>query len=548
MKPYIDFFATFQGEFLGGKRFKNRMYRYWGTEYIDGVHVFKDRLYVYPEFGKNQEKVTKAIGAYQAIKNADFNSVSAYYFYLNSDKWTGQTELIDELLISKIEQATPLEEVFEVNINYTESTDTNLYVGLTPSQIYTYTKNNWSRLFDEVYVEARSDNIGKEVVGMYILFDDGTIFSAKLKTAGAYPKKIKGILDETSYGVRRAETWITTVSLTLECKRVSNIPINSAFYQGVKREKAEAKDRALRELQNTPNWHNIDGDSGFKKDTKTDDLWYKGQLRVSTMDLPGRDWSKLFTRSLDTGYQKKKTKWWKKLLGPVILIIGILLIPTGAGLAVIAAYLAVTTVVMIAVQYAFAKSGDATAAEYMGRWVKVANILSIATGIAAIAQSIAKQGLIQTVKSAFTSATTSAGTGTITQAASTTMTAEATALGLAGDTVTQVSVQSVGEVSLTKSLSLGSKVVGKLMEFRNSMLAAKMDATYNSELQAVKQSEDELAEVYDKELNIGVEDIVMSTNPIRMDNLQFEVDYLYEPTKYNIGRPSFVPTGLNQIS
>ena len=547
MKPYIDFFATFQGEFLGGKRFKNRMYRYWGTEYVDGIEVFKDRLYVYPEFGKNQEKVTKAIGAYQSIKNADFSSVAAYYLYLNSDKWTGQDELVEETLIQKIEAATPLEEEFEVNINYTESTETNMYAGWTEQQIYTYTTANWATIFDNIYVEARGDNIGREVVGMYVLFDDGSIFETTLKTAGVYPKKSTFVSDDTPW-LFRPDSWVTTISLTLTCKRIADVTVGSAFYQGIKREKSEAKDRALRELQSSKNWNSEDGVVGIRRDSKTDGFWYKGQLRASTMSLSGKDFGKLFTRSLDTGFVKKKTKWWKKVLGFVVVVIGILLIPTGAGPAVIAAYLAVTTLVLIGLQYVFAKSGDATAAEYMGRWVKVANILSIATGIAAIAQSIAKQGLMQTVKSAFTSATASAGTGTITQAASTTMTAEATALGLAGDTVTQVSVQSVGEVSITKSLSMGAKIVGKLMEFRNSMLAAKMDATYNSELQAVRQSEDELAEMYDKELNIGVEDIVMSTNPIKMDNLQFEVDYLYEPTKYNIGRPSFAPIGLNQIS
>lgn len=546
MKPYIDFFATFQGEFLGGKRFKNRMYRYWGTEYVDGIEVFKDRLYVYPEFGKNQEKITKAIGAYQSIKNADFSSVAAYYLYLNSDKWTGQDELVEEILIQKIEAATPLDEEFEVNINYTEAT-THTYAGWTGQQIYTYTTANWATIFDNIYVEARGDNIGREVVGMYVLFDDGSIFETALKTAGVYLKKSTFVGDDTPW-LFRPDKWITTISLTLTCKRIADVTVGSAFYQGIKREKSEAKDRALRELQKNQSWDSTDGEVGVKDDNKTDGFWYKGQLRASTMSLSGKDFGKLFTRSLDTGFVKKKTKWWKKIIGFVILVIGILLIPTGAGPAVIAAYLAVTTLVLIGLQYVFAKSGDAGAAEYMGRWVKVANILSIATGIAAIAQSIAQQGLMQTVKSAFTSAATSTGTGTISQVASTTMTAEATALGLAGDTVTQVSVQSVGEVSVTKALSLGSKIVGKLMEFRNSMLAAKMDATYNSELKAVRQSEDELAEIYDKELNVGVEDIVMSTNPIKMDNLQFEVDYLYESTKYNIGRPSFVPIGLNQIS
>ena len=47
--------------------------------------------------------------------------------------------------------------------------------------------------------------------------------------------------------------------------------------------------------------------------------------------------------------------------------------------------------------------------------------------------------------------------------------------------------------------------------------------------------------------HIGVEDIKYYTSPLKLDNLPFEVDYLYEGTKMNIGRPSFVPTGLNLI-
>ena len=64
---------------------------------------------------------------------------------------------------------------------------------------------------------------------------------------------------------------------------------------------------------------------------------------------------------------------------------------------------------------------------------------------------------------------------------------------------------------------------------------------------SVQQSKEELADLTDKEVHIGVEDIKYYTSPLKMDNLPFEVDYLYEGTKFNIGRPSFVPTGLNII-
>ena len=40
MKPYIDFQATITRDMLASKRFKHRLIKYWGTTYVNGVHVF----------------------------------------------------------------------------------------------------------------------------------------------------------------------------------------------------------------------------------------------------------------------------------------------------------------------------------------------------------------------------------------------------------------------------------------------------------------------------------------------------------------------------
>ena len=50
-----------------------------------------------------------------------------------------------------------------------------------------------------------------------------------------------------------------------------------------------------------------------------------------------------------------------------------------------------------------------------------------------------------------------------------------------------------------------------------------------------------------KEMHLGVEDIKWYTEPLKLDHTIYEVDYLYEGTIMNIGRPSFVPYGLNVI-
>ena len=53
-------------------------------------------------------------------------------------------------------------------------------------------------------------------------------------------------------------------------------------------------------------------------------------------------------------------------------------------------------------------------------------------------------------------------------------------------------------------------------------------------------------ELDDREIHIGVADIIASTKVIKTSQSQFEVDYLYEGTRMNIGRPSFRPYGLNE--
>ena len=40
MKPYIDFQATITRDMLSSKKFKHRLIKYWGTTYVNGVHVF----------------------------------------------------------------------------------------------------------------------------------------------------------------------------------------------------------------------------------------------------------------------------------------------------------------------------------------------------------------------------------------------------------------------------------------------------------------------------------------------------------------------------
>ena len=94
---------------------------------------------------------------------------------------------------------------------------------------------------------------------------------------------------------------------------------------------------------------------------------------------------------------------------------------------------------------------------------------------------------------------------------------------------------------LNKSVSVGNKVANFWMEKR----AEKQAKIITSNGAILDKQSEELAKFTDKEYNIGLEDLKLYTKPLTVDNIQYEVDYLYEPSKYNICRPSFITPSLN---
>lgn len=545
MKLNIDFFATVKNDMLAIKKFKNRLKKYWGTEVIDGVEVFNKYFYLYPRDlnSKEASTVLKMIGAWNSVVNADFGGVESYYLYLNADKWTGQSELVWDVLIDRIEEFVPIGEKFEVNINFTEDTKENVYAGYTKEQLLEYVDNNYDRIIDTMWIEARASSLTLEGVGKYVLLDDGTIFNVSVKDCRIMPKLVRE---------REApDHYVTTLSLQLEVSRKSAISESSAFIQGIKRETSEAEIRKLREVQD----QDLPTDGGWfgrVRAGKTDDFWYKGQLRVQTADsyyLNRNRFIDLFTRSLDTGYTQKKTKWWKDILGVVIIFIAIVLaIPSGGtsmSLVTLGLYLGIATLIMTAIQYSMARDGDVAGAETMGKWIKVGQVLSVAAGIASVIENIAKNGLMATIMAGGQEAGMQVTQTTVLEVTTAGMSTE---LGtVVGNEVAVTTTASAG-TSYISLFSKAAQVLDSIVSFREKMKVEKFEAERRSIMEETKQAEDELAQLYDKELHIGIEDIRMYTNPLKMENLQFEVDYLYEPTKYNIGRPSFVPIGLNEIS
>ena len=549
MKTYIDMFETYKGLFLASHRLKNRFKKYWGTTTLDGVEVFNKQMVVWPgtDSNKNVVKILKMFGMYANIKKAKFEGITNYYLWLNPAKMDNYATISKDIIVNHLNAVIPNDE-FQIVLNYTDVEDPKKFNGWTSEQVSTWFLANYATLRTGAYVECRGNTLVAEAVGYYVPLDVSGNFAVRTVSATVTP-----IAYRTSAGLT---AYHSGISVELAAKQVSPLQEDDTIVDMMLNETDPNRKNKITTV------FGLDADTDddtaaawlvdaartggiFRSITnigsnKTNEIWYRGRLRTQILDSSYVDrdtFASILASSMDTGYTKKKTKWWKKLLSIVIVVIAVVLsVPSGglsmATLGTFAVNLGIAALVLTAVQFVVAKSGDTGWAQYLGKFVQVVGITSMIAGIgsfiqntvAKLAQDTAKQGLIDTAMAAVKNAVTEVATA---------------ASAFAKDMTISNALNVLG----SKVVSLGRMLVEKFMDMRVKTAADEL----NDALESVKQSKEELAELTDKEVHIGVEDIKYYTSPLKLDNLPFEVDYLYEGTKMNICRPSFVPTGLNII-
>lgn len=544
MKTHIDMFETYKGLFMASKRLKNRFKKYWGTTTVDGVEVFNKRLVVWPgtDSNKNVVKILKMFGMYANIKQAKFEGITSYYLWLNPAKMDDYSSISKDIVVNHLNDLIP-NELFEYTLNYTDPDDPKKFNGWASEDIGGWLLSNYATLRTSNYMECRGSTHVAEAVGYYIPLDVSGNFSNTVVSATVTP-----IVYATNKGIT---AYRSGVSVTFAAKQISPLQADDVIVDMMLNETDPNRRNKVSTAfgldadtddDSAAAW--LEGGSGgiFRGLTsvgtgKTDKLWYRGYLRTAVLDSSYVDRDKfadILTGSIDTGYTKKKTKWWKKLLSIAIVVIAVVLsvVSSGGSLSLLATNLGISALVLTLIQFAIAQS-DPGWAQYMGKFVQVVGIASIVAGIGTLMQNIsARIVAAEAAKQSFKEMVTAAAEDVVKDfAKAATKLADNVSLG-----------NTLGFLG-TKVMSAGRMLVEKLMDTRVNTARSEL----NDALASVQQSKEELAELTDKEMHIGVEDIKYYTSPLKLDNLPFEVDYLYEGTKYNICRPSFVPTGLNII-
>ena len=418
------------------------------------------------------------------------------------------------------------------------------------------------------------------------MFDNGQHFDITILNASvsAVPTKVRiNIFDDYYTTVYKAG-----ISLEVQAVRRSSIAGSANIVTHIVDEALEYSVEAtrLQQLLESETNESTTSDSIWIKSRKgkTDDIWYNGSMRLSFLNngsISTKEKIRILMSSFDTGYTQKKTKWYKKILGPVLIIIAIALavVTAGAGaplssvLMSIAVNVGLATLTMTALSAYLAKHGDPNAAQYMGKWIKVGGIISSVAGIASIVTNIARQAAINSAMSTATEAAATSATGTATATASylgqsATVTASASSVGtttVIGSGAASGLSASVGfsdfvsagwdsiygsiAGSTMNTISSGLKLIRFFTDMRFQSQAKSLQSEINAKTEQYDKAQLELEEMNDKEVNIAVEDIKWYTDGLKIQSQVYDVDYLYGGTKFNIGRPSFCTgRGSNIIS
>ena len=552
MKEYIDFFSTLQGELFAKKKLAHMLKKYWGTTNIDGVEVYNKKFVVWPN--THTPRVRKVLDIFNIpvsqINNQSKNGIERLYLKFDDGK-QDTASLSREALATMLEADVPFNEWREFTLGYTDQSNPEKFNGWTVQQIFTYVDDNYR---DSIYQNVAMNVSGNiegidDYIGAYVLLDNGVDFVVEAMEASVVPIPVQPAHDpeEANFNKRweKPSMFVSGINVRYRYKRTGYLNDDSPVVKELANDIAYGN--------NTPRYSVGSAALAFLRRNstgKTNILWYKGCIRVDTAKkLKKHDYGKLIYGSVDLDYKKKKTSGWKKLLGPLIVVVAVIVtvFTWGAAspLVTIATAATLTTVALTVTQMVLAKSGDYDGASRMGRWIKITGIVSLVAGIGAMVQNLVRAAASEAIKQGAGQAASQAASS----AASITVDNMVVQL-------SEISIQnyvsgvgnmlssSVSSMTWFDKLSLAGKVVGPLMDYRENNKMKEL----TSLSEEVKAQQSELADLYDKNLQLGLEDLRTYTRPLTQDNAQFQTDYLYEGTKFHILRPSFSRYGMNIIS
>ena len=393
MKKITDPASSFIGEYINAVSRKRKQIRYWGTESINGVEVFKARRYIYPKglIDDNMTKLLKMLGAYEDVIKADMKGVENAWFFLNYNKLsqTSKDHYTKVWIADMLENSMVYDQWYTFYLNFTTrrygdgwtnspTIIDSRFKDLSNIAIYNDVIANYATIYDTHFMQGRSNELlNMEELSKFLLFNDQvsdfTIEPVRITKAPV-------LKTTTDNEVGTTYSYIeNTISIEYRAKRVSQIDENTTLVNKIY---TTALQKDINQIMAESQADN-DGmysppppppPPGFEV------MFYNGQLRVDYYDsLKSKDSLALLQTLIDQGIQKKKVKWYKKLL--IIIIVIILIIYMGEAGYKLATILFTVGAFLTIVSIYAAKNGDYALAEWAGGMAQISFKLAALVGI-----------------------------------------------------------------------------------------------------------------------------------------------------------------------
>lgn len=539
-KPQIDIFSTVVQQYINQIGFKNKFLRLWGH---NGT-VLNEKHYYYPTISESDIKLFKLLGLYKDLKESQgkMKGITSAWVYLNPSKFD-VTTLDDDLLVQQLEFNVP-DGVYTINIvpnvaftrvswrnksmvHVTEDT-LGLLNYTDKVALGAYIEANYAQVIDRYIVEGAEELAMTNLVLMHIL-GGSDAFEHNIKSVEyALMDNVKNTIinNETNKSISYRYS-VKSISIEVEVKQIGTVAIDDPIVLSIlaQRNKEALKARVLSEKDSATVNNNTLSDALYEGPTTvTNDAWLEDRFRVSVFSskvLKTKQLMSLLQGSLDTGYQKKKTKWWKKIIGIIVFVIVFYF--TGGltgGFAAFAFSFSVATLAVTLTSAAMGAWGDETGAQAVGKFSKGVSKIGMVIGIAAmvssistaIAQAATKQTLAEAAKQGIKLTTAE-----VTKQAS----ARSLLDTLKGMVVDYFKSGLVTNLSLEQGLSLTNGVFG--MYSKNKL------ESIQSKLKSVQQQNAEYAqfEEENRSRDIGKSLIKSHGEMFHQDSLD-TYDYMYE--------------------
>jgi len=476
-RPQPDIGDILKASFINDMGSARKFKRLWGTTYVGGVEVLKDRQYYYPSSyrASNFEKLFKFLGAYNDVTASNPKGVSSAWIYLNKNKgsklpaatpteldttyndfvaynlnqmwWDDNDGAIPEGLT--ITTSIVIEALIDTSRDTTVATTSLLSPNWPTEQLISAIQSNYDTLWDTCLISQQGvgvinkGSITDEVSNVVTPDEDDLspddpwlagIARHALRSSSGVNVTIKDV--EIGYGKNEAGRLYPTYVLEVEIPYTEFTTDSSlvalivsdllADYSSKTRKilsypngywtKQEITAMDSSDLEEDPNIitrpYRLFEDEAVENDPRYTSIWYNYggtyYLKADVFSNPKnygltfRDLYGYVVSLIDSGYKKKKVKWYKKALALVIFVVYVVLLQPQIGYA---AAIALASTILLALTLVFALLGMddwATAFAEVNKALEplviVATIVTMVQGFKKLAEEAAKDSVEEMIK------------------------------------------------------------------------------------------------------------------------------------------------------